>query len=453
MNEQLDEENARALGVEGGSGVLPRVVPGLGDFHTHFRWVVIVLLFAITIVNYLDRSALSFALTDISAEFHLGPTLLGYILGAFGIGYLVSTGIGGFVTDQRGPRVVFTFVTIFWSLSMVMTGLAGGFVVLLAARLVLGLSEGPSFPALNRSLSDWLPLRERARAIAGALVAVPIALAIGSIITTQLIGAVGWRVSFFVLAGLCLAWLPFWLYFFRNRPEASRFVSSTELDMIGTEAGRSAEARTAPDGERWGWVRVLRDSTYLANTWAFFVFGFYLFFFMSWIPYFLQHSYGMKLSEVGWFDVAPWGAAAVFIWLGGYLSDLLLIRTGSLRVARAYVIAGSQLLSAVFIVPLAFVHNLVAVIVILSLAVATAMGANAVFYAVNVDLSRRWNATALGLMIAFNSIAAFLAPALTGWLVSAFYSFDAVFILMALLALSSVILVLVFHRGGAAQAV
>lgn len=413
-----------------------------------FRSIILLLLFAITFVNYLDRSALSFALTRISTEFGLNASLLGYILGAFGIGYLISTAVGGYVTDRRGSRIVFVVVVIFWSVSMLMTGLATAFFLFFAARLVLGLAEGPSFPALNRAISDWLPERERARAIAGALLAVPISLAFGGVITSHLIGAVGWRGTFFVLGGLCLIWLPFWLFFFRNKPADSPYISAAELDHIGTDQiEEEPQAITNPDHlSNEGWVQMFKDPTYLANTWAYFVFGFYLFFFMSWMPYFLQHSYGLNLKEVGWFTVAPWATAALFVWLGGYLSDSLLKRTGSLRISRSYLIAGSQMLSIAFVVPLAFVHNLDVVIVILSLAVGTAMSANAVFYAVNIDLTKRWNATALGVMIAFNSVAAFVAPALAGWLVATFFTFHAFFFLMALLATTSVTMVLLFHR-------
>jgi len=123
---------------------------------TRFRWVVIALIFFITMVNYVDRSALAYAIHDIAAEFHFDAAVVGRILGAFGLGYIVTTFFGGIWADHYGARKTLFFASLLWSVSIGMTGLATGITLLMGARILLGLAEGPNFPALNRAVADWL---------------------------------------------------------------------------------------------------------------------------------------------------------------------------------------------------------------------------------------------------------------------------------------------------------
>ena len=157
---------------------------------TRFRGFVIFLLFAISIVNYIDRAAISYSIPHIERDLGLSPSDAGGILGAFGLGYAITTLIGGFVVDRFGSRSVLAIAAVLWSLSIGATGLATGFGVLYGARVLLGISEGPNFPALTGAVSHWLAPRERATALGNALVAVPLALAIGGPIVHSAAGVV-----------------------------------------------------------------------------------------------------------------------------------------------------------------------------------------------------------------------------------------------------------------------
>src|SRR5271165_5362289 len=156
-----------------------------------FRWVVIFLLFYITVANYIDRSAIAFAIGDIKAELGLGPTEIGLILGAFGLGYAVTTFLGGIAVDRWGARAVLLVAAVAWTASIGVTGFAGGFLTLYIARTVLGVAEGPNFPALTGAVSRWLAPHERAIALGNTLVAVPIALAIGAPVSTLCVRLAG----------------------------------------------------------------------------------------------------------------------------------------------------------------------------------------------------------------------------------------------------------------------
>ena len=191
---------------------------------------------------------------------------------------------------------------------------------------------------------------------------------------------------------------------------------------------------------------LLTNRTLLANYWAFFVFGYFLFFFMTWLPSYLERKYGLNLQTVGLFTVLPWLSAAVLLWLFGRWSDYLLKTTGRLRIARSYLIAGSQFVAALAVIPVALTDDLTVAIAGITVAVAASMGANAAYYAVNVDIVPHRAATALGIMDFAFAIAGFLAPAITGWVLNLRGSFADGFLLMTALALSSVLVVLLFHH-------
>jgi MFS transporter, ACS family, hexuronate transporter len=176
------------------------------------------------------------------------------------------------------------------------------------------------------------------------------------------------------------------------------------------------------------------------------VFGYFLFFFMTWLPNYLTQTYQLNVREVGLFAVLPWACAAALLVILGYLSDYLLARTGSLRMSRSMLIGVTQLLAALAVVPIAYTHSLPTAIACITVAVAFSMGANASYYAVNVDIVPSRAATALGIMDTGFAISGFLAPAITGWVVGAFGSFEYAFLLMAALSLSSVLVVFIFHR-------
>ena len=167
---------------------------------------------------------------------------------------------------------------------------------------------------------------------------------------------------------------------------------------------------------------------------------------MTWLPSYLEHAYGLNLKTIGLFTVLPWLAATVLLWAMGRWSDKLLATTGRLRIARSYLIAGTQLVAALAVIPVALTHDLTVAIAGITVAVAASMGANAAYYAVNVDIVPSRAATALGIMDFAFAVSGFLAPVITGWVFDLRGSFVDAFLLMTALALSSVVVVIALHR-------
>ncbi len=409
--------------------------------HSNFRLLIVFLLFIITLFNYIDRSAIAYAIQ----KFQLTPNEEGLLLGSFGIGYAVTTFLGGIWVDRYGPKNVLFIAVIMWAVSMFLTASMASFAVLLSSRTLLGLSEGPNFPALTRAQADWLSAKERARALSYGLMAVPIALAIGGPIITQLIEHLGWAMMFVVLGVVVIVWLPFWLWLFKNNPADSPFVDGIELAKITQDEKKLLHHEMF---KHISWRFMLTNKTLLANYWAFFVFGYYLFFFLSWLPSYLQYAFQLSIKQEGLFTIFPWFLSALLIWVMGILSDKITQKTSKLRYSRSYPILISQLLASVIIIPLAIMHhiNLTTAIILISFALGFSMSANANYYAVNIDIAKQRAGTALGIMDTFFAIAGFIAPALTGIIVNDSHRFTSGFVFLIILGLSSVITVFFFHH-------
>lgn len=160
----------------------------------------------------------------------------------------------------------------------------------------------------------------------------------------------------------------------------------SEQERALIEAGAAT-----PVEHRWptraDWRHLLSNRTLLANYWAFFVFGYFLFLFMTWMPSYLEQEYGLDLTQVGLFAILPWLAAAAGMWIVGQMSDATLARTGSLRRARSLPIAVSQLVAALAVMPLVFSADLDVAVACITVAVGATLAANGAYYAVNVDIT------------------------------------------------------------------
>lgn len=415
------------------------------DRPTRFRWTIVGLLIVITLVNYADRSALSYAVPLIEKDLAIGPTDMGLILGAFGIGYVLANPVAGLLIDRLGVRLILTVTMVFWALTTGLVALATGFVLLYLARFALGLSEGASFPAVTGVVARWLPAHQRASAFGITVAAVPLSLAIGAPILTTLITSIGWRETYALIALATAVWVPVWWFCYRDDPARSPFVNEAEADLIAPH-GAVTQARSGKASLGEDLAVLFGNRTVVATFWAYFVYGFFLFFYMTWLPDFLVRHYGFDLRQVGAFSVLPWTLAAIMIVVLGRTSDVLLARTGRLRIARSTLIWASQLLSAIATMPLLLSSDLWVAVASITLSVGFAIGGNAVYYSVLVDVVPHRAAFADGIMNTFFAAAGFVAPVLAGFVLETTGSFAFVFALMVALALSTVVVVLAIHR-------
>jgi len=413
---------------------------------TRYRWIITAICFFAIIINYLDRSALSYAITPLQQTFGFTNTDFGIIASAFGIGYLVMTVVGGILVDHYGARKIWTASAVLWSFACSLLALATGFWWLFMFRTLLGIAEGPNFPAFTRATADWLPVSERARALAIGLAAVPFASVLGAPFISHLVATVGWRWMFLILGLFGIIWSIIWFYAFRDQPQQSHYVSKKELQHIRAELESIPRKAHSLQQQKTTWRFMLFHRPLLVNNLAFFVFGYLLFFAITWLPGYLEQTYAIKVKAAGWFLVAPWSVATVMLLLGGVISDWLWKKTHSIRIARSHIIWISQILSAACFIPILLTPSLWTAIIFISLGVGFGMLPNAVFYAINADLAHDRVATSLGIMDCSFALAGILAPLLTGYLATLTGNFVAAFSLLIILTLLSASAIILFQK-------
>jgi ACS family hexuronate transporter-like MFS transporter len=412
---------------------------------TRYRWFIVAVGFFAIIINYLDRTALSYAITPLEESFQLTNTDFGIIAAGFGVGYLIMTVVGGILVDNYGARKIWSASSIAWSFACIMLGFATGFWWLFIFRCLLGIAEGPNFPALSRVNADWLPTSERARALAIGLAAVPFASVLGAPLVSHLLAWLGWRGMFIFLGAFGVIWAFIWVKVFHDKPKESPHVSASELDYIQNEIAITAHPHSLVQ-QKITWRFILFNRALLINNYAFFAFGYLVFFAITWLPGYLEQTYGLKVKEAGWFLIAPWSLATILLILGGILSDWIWKKTHSIRLSRSYIIWICQILSAICFIPIMFHPSLVVAITCISLGIGFGMMPNAAFYAINTDLARERVATSLGVMDCAFAFAGIVAPLLTGWLSSVTGNFAAAFSLLIVLTFSSAIAIILFQH-------
>ncbi len=408
----------------------------------HYRWVVAGLIFFITLVNFVDRSAISFVIDPLKREFHFTDTQFGMILSAFGMGYVLLTAFGGWLVDHFGTRIVWPLAAVSWSLCVALLGFAAGFWGFIGLRFLLGVTEGPHFPAMTRSISDWLPPMERARALSLGLVAIPLSSVLGAPLCSYLVADFGWRTMFIAISAAGIVWAVVWYFLFTDKPQNSPYVGEEEKKLIAASNPKVAERKQ----EHVDWRFILTHPALIANNVAYFAFGYMLFFATLWLPGYFLSQHGLNLKSVGWYLTIPWLVSAVFLKAGGILSDWLYRKTGSSRLARAHVIWSSQLLAAIFFVLLSFTHTLGMSLVFLSLGLGFGMMPQPAFFSTNIDVARERSGSSQGITSSCLSLAGIIAPLLTGWLLDLTGNYQGAFLLLAGFTVIAVVTVILFHH-------
>ncbi len=359
------------------------------------------------LILYIDRVNIATAAPLIKAELHLSNTQLGLVFSSFAIFYAVFQILGGWIGDRLGARLTLTLCCGVVSLATVLTGAVGGFGSLFAARLALGFGEGAAFPTATRAMTMWIPKARRgfAQGITHSFARG------GNALTPPLIAwlvvLVSWRGSFVITGFASLVWLCIWAWFFRNDPREHPGITAAELAELPSRG--SAERPRVP------WLRLLRRMFPVMV--VDFCYGWTLWLFLSWIPGFFFENYHLNLQSSAWFSAGVLFAGVVGDTVGGLASDRLLHRTGSLVVARSYVMAAGFIGAFVFLIPVILIHDLNVAALCLSLAFFFAELIVAPLWSVPMDIAPNYAGSASGIMNFGFGIAGLISPSSFGYLV------------------------------------
>jgi sugar phosphate permease len=363
------------------------------------RYVVLFGLCLAAGLAYVHRGCLSVVESTVRGELGISPRDMGWALGVFFWAYALFQIPTGLLVDRWGPRRSLCLFGVLGALTMAMSAgtlwvdAATGFVVLFAARLLMGIAQAGLFPASTRAMSNWIPLRRRAFSAGILQSCMSFGGAAGAFVTAQLLGVVSWPMVFAIYAIPGILWSAWFFGWFRDRPQDHAGTNEAERDLLRDNAKPAVSEPTA-------WSALFGNPAVLFLCSQQFFRAAAAVFWFTWCPTYLQNVHGLSPRMAGSLTSLPILGFMVGSILGGVVADSILTSTGSRRASRCGTAIGSTLCAVlffglVFLVPSGFVGI---AIVLLVVAATTAGGGNSCAYSIAMDLGGRNLATIFGAM-------------------------------------------------------
>src|SRR5579872_983821 len=417
------------------------------------RWWIGGLLFASTVINYIDRQTLSLLAPYLKIEYHWTNTDYANLAIAFRVAYSIGQSVFGRLMDRVGTRRGLTLTVIWYSIVSISTSLARGFYSFATFRFLLGAGESANWPAASKAVAEWFPKRERALATALFDSGSSIGGAIAPFIVLWIYFRWGWRPAFAVPGVLGFLWLIFWRWLYYS-PENHDRISTSEREMIAADKRDSEPAHEHRGRIPWSNLLKLPQTwgTIIAKTFTDPVF----FFITEWFPIYLVAK-GIELKS-GLIAVwIPFVAADVGSFFAGWLSGYLVRRGVSLGWARKVpVIYGG--IGMTLLIPTIFTTNLYVIAFLFAVVTFTYAGFTIMANTLPSDLfdsssvasvsGLGGTGTGLGTIVAFKLIGYFSdARQATGT-----HAFDPIIIVAGIVPFIGMILTLLLVRNTEATA-
>ena len=323
----------------------------MGIWRHRVRWLLIFLMFVISAVSFLDRVNWSIAVLPIEQTFHLSDIQFGWVFSAWALGYALFQAPSGHLADRFGPRRTLALGTMWWALftaltALVPSGLAGSLGMLMGVRFLLGAGEAVVYPASNRLVASWIPAPERGLANGFIFAGVGAGASITPPLVTYVILNYGWKWAFWTSALIGVLAGVVWFLVSRDQPRRHPWVSAEEAAHI--ESGLPPSTKESA-GQSFPWRGIFTNSSVLALTASYFCYGYVAYIFFAWFFKYLSQVRGLNLKSSAYYTMLPFLAMAIGSALGGWISDLVVRRSGE-RAGRCGVACGSMALAAVFVV-------------------------------------------------------------------------------------------------------
>ncbi|VBB05377.1 d-galactonate transporter [Lucifera butyrica] len=400
---------------------------------TQVRWLIITLLFIITAINYADRATISIAGPAIAKDLKMNSVAMGYIFSAFGWSYVIAQLPGGWFLDRFGSKRVYIVSIFFWSLFTLLQGTVGFFAgataitLLFCLRLLVGLSEAPSFPGNSRIVAAWFPASERGTASAIFNSAQYAATVIFAPLMGWLVYTFSWHYVFIVMGVLGILFIFAWKKFIYD-PQDHPLINTAEIAYIEQGGGLVnmdlKPAGSKKEGPDLYYIKELLKSRMMVGIYlAQYCINALTFFFISWFPVYLVKARGMTILKAGFAAAVP----AIFGFaggvLGGIISDYLLKKGFSLSVARKVPIVLGMLLSMSMLI-CNYVDTQWLIIAIMAMSF-FGKGVGALGWAVNSDTAPKQIAgLSGGLLNTCGNLSSITTPIAIGYIVQSTGSFN-----------------------------
>ena len=306
-----------------------------------YRWTIVALLFVATTINYVDRQVLGILAPTLSRELHWSETAYGDVVSWFSFSYALGFLVAGRLLDRIGVKRGLGAAVVTWSLASMAHALARTATGFSLTRAALGVGESAIFPGSIKSVAEWFPKRERALAAGLFNAGTNTGAIVAPLVVPFLALRWGWQWAFIATGALGFLWLALWLPLYGD-PATHPKVSHDERMLINSDPPDAPMPTTS-------WTRLLG----YRQTWAFAV-GKLLadpvwWFYLYWLPKFLDAKYGIKLSGIALPLIVVYVTADVGSIGGGWLSSSLIKRGWTVNRARK----AAMLAMALLILPTA----------------------------------------------------------------------------------------------------
>ncbi|MEJ5177157.1 MFS transporter [Erwinia sp. MYb416] len=401
---------------------------------TRSRLSILLMLFVVTAINYMDRANLSVAGSHIQGEFALTPTQLGLLFSMFTWFYAMSQIPVGYILDRVGSRILYGSAIVLWSLFTFVMGFAShhlfatasaSFAMLLVCRALIGVAEAPSFPSNTKIIATWFPDHERARATAFYSSAQYIGLALLTPLLSFIVAEYGWEMSFYLSGAIGIVFGIYWLIAYRD-PQHSKTVNQAELDYIRDGGGYDSQNQQGSSGKvNWASVKhILRQRT----VWGLFIAQFAasstLYFFLTWFIVYLEKGLGLSIAKAGIGAMFPYLMAMAGVLCGGTLSDMLLKKGYSRTFARKLPVMSGLLVTTSIALVNFFQDSPTIAIAILSVAFFANAFSNLGWVVCSDVIPRHLIGTLGGFLNIFGNLSGIISPIVIGVILERTHNFQ-----------------------------
>jgi len=261
----------------------------------NYRWTICALVFFATTINYLDRSVISLLKSTLTAELNWTDADYADTEIAFKFMYAFGMLFAGRLIDKLGSKIGYFVATLLWSIAAVAHSFVSTTMGFILVRGALGVTESGNFPAAIKSTAEWFPKKERALATGIFNSGTNIGAIVAPLSVPFIAQAWGWQWAFIITGAFGVIWLFLWVFMYEI-PSRHPKVTKEELDYINSDAEENN--RTVDNEPKVSWTKLLM----FRQTWAF-AMGKFLtdpvwWFYLFWLPDFLESEYELKGTEV-----------------------------------------------------------------------------------------------------------------------------------------------------------
>jgi ACS family sodium-dependent inorganic phosphate cotransporter len=405
------------------------------------RHSLVLLMFLAIVIGYSDRVNISVAGVSMKEQFGWSQTTKGFVLSSFFIGYMSCMFVSGWLCMRFGGKLVLGAAVLWWTAFTLLTPLAANVStpVLIAARIGMGMGEAAMFPAAVHMIGIWTVGLERDRGNSIVLSGIPLGTVIGLAVTGWIVGHYDWPMAFYVFGVVGFLWAIAWFAIAADDPAGDPRVTPSERAMLaGNRSSPGAAAKRMP------WEILLFRSpvwalvaTHFATTWT-------LYMLLSWLPSYFRDVQGVSIANSGFLSAAPWLSMFLMTYVGIWLSQFVIRRTGRVIFGRKLLQCTGLLGSGAMLLLAQYTHSVGAALAVACTATGL-LGFCWVGYGSNfLDLAPRHSGLLVGYSNTFATVPGIIGVAIAGWLVDLTGGYSATFAMAAGVSFAGAVIYMIY---------